>query len=321
MMPASLVQSRLTGRERFAVTGATGWFGQCALDLLDAVLGDEAAVRVTAYASRERAVRTRTGRTVEVHPLSDLPHQHPAPTHILHFAFLTRDLVAVRGFQEYVTANLTITTTLLEAIIALEPAGLVLTSSGAVYSETSFETDLRNHPYGTLKHLDERLLGSAMGDVGGTTAIARVFNVAGAGITKPDHYALGSLIGMAIRGEPLTVRATVPVVRSYVGVDEVIGLALWATLRGPSVTFDTGGEITEIGDLARLIARVHGLPESRVLHQLSPQAPGDRYLGRGDEMARLAEDAGLVLRPLEALVRETSTWLTARAVVEPRGRA
>jgi hypothetical protein len=88
--PVDLIADALRGTDEIvAVTGATGWFGAVALDLLYEALGDHAPGRVVGYASSAREVAVSNGRTVTVRPLVDLASQDPPPTTLLHFAFLT----------------------------------------------------------------------------------------------------------------------------------------------------------------------------------------------------------------------------------------
>jgi len=310
--PVDLVADALRGTDELvAVTGATGWFGAVALDLLYKALGDQAAARVVGYASSVREVVVSDGRTVTVRSLIDLVSQDPPPTALLHFAFLTRDKIAALGVDRYASQNVTITATVLAAIAKHKPRHVVVASSGAVYSSTGrLVSDLRADPYGTLKHLDELAFRAAMGDVGGVCVIPRVFSVAGARMTKPGLYALGSMIGMATVGGPIEVQARGPVFRSYCGVDEVVALSLWLALSGRDAVFDTCGTIVEIGDLAALVAQVHDLDVGVVRRTWDPDLVADRYFGDGRLMEELASEAGLLLRPLPALVRETSAWLT-----------
>lgn len=82
-----LIAELLGDAEKFiAVTGATGWLGSVALDLLYEALGDQAPARVVAYASSAREVVVADGRVVAVRPLVDLVAQVPAPTTLLDFA-------------------------------------------------------------------------------------------------------------------------------------------------------------------------------------------------------------------------------------------
>jgi UDP-glucuronate decarboxylase len=305
------LRSVLTGDERIAVTGATGWLGASAMELLDRVLGPtEAAARVTAYASRDRGARTRSGRSLDIHRLAELPNQSPAPTHVLHFAYLTRDRLADHSVDEFAAANLAITAVVLDAVASHRPRGIVFASSGAVYNhDRTLTTDLRGNAYGTMKHIDELVLRAAAGDVGATVVIPRIYNLAGAGMTKPDVYALGSLIKMARSDRRLLVRSGSPVIRSYVGVDEVVSLSIWLAMRGQSAVFDTAGHLVEIADLAGLVADLHGLDRDSI--DRSP-ATGDRddiYVGDPTDWTRLTSLAGFEEPPLDELVRETSEWL------------
>jgi UDP-glucuronate decarboxylase len=305
--------------EHIAITGATGWFGAVALDLLYEALGDGAPDRVTAYASREREIQVIDGRIVRVRPLHDLLTQDPAPTTLLHFAFLTRDKVAALGVDRYTSQNVAITAAVLDAIAVHKPRHVVVTSSGAVYSATGrLESDLRTDPYGTLKHLDELAFRAATRDVGGVCVVPRVFSVAGRRMTKPGLYALGSMIGMATDRGSIEVRARGPVFRSYCGVDEIVALTLSTALSGRDAVFDTCGAVTEIGELARVVAGVHGLDGDAIQRDWDPDAAADRYCGDGRSMEALAVEAGLSLRSLPALVRETSDWLTARELESGR---
>jgi len=309
--PAELVAEALRGTEdTVAVTGATGWFGAVALDLLYAALGGDAPARVMGYASTAREVAVADGRTVSVRPLAELVSQDPAPTTLLHFAFLTRDKVASLGVDSYTRQNLAISATILDAIAKHHPRRVIGASSGAVYSSTGrFASDVNADPYGVLKHLDELAFRAATHDVGATCVIPRVFSVAGPRMTKPGLYALGSMIQMAAAGGPIEVRAQGPVYRSYCGVDEVVSLALSAALAGREVTFDSGGCVVEMGDLARVVAQVHGLGDEAVRRTWNPAGVESRYVGDGRLMEELAAEAGLAFRPLPALVRETAAWL------------
>ncbi len=236
---------------------------------------------------------------------------------LLHFGYLTRDKVATMGVDAYVAANVAITAHVLDAIAVHRPIAVVMTSSGAVYGPDGRPAhDVSENPYGTLKRLDELAVRAAVAEVGGSSVVPRVFSVAGPHMTKPDLYALGSMIAMARHGGPIEVRARGPVVRSYCGVDEVVSLSLWAALGGGAalgdLVFDTAGTPVEMGELARIVAEVYGLPAGSVARSLDADAVPDRYVGNGSTMVDLAAEAGLTMRPTADLVRLTASWLESR---------
>lgn len=327
MSPAALVADALRGTDEIiAVTGATGWFGAVALDLLFTALGEDAPARVVGYASVAREVTVADGRTVVVRPLHELVSQDPPPTTILHLAYLTPDRIQALGVDAYTSQNVAITATVLDAIATHRPRHVLVTSSGAVYSSSGrLAADLRSDAYGTLKHIDELAFRTASRDAGAVCVIPRVFNVAGGRRSKPTLYALGSMIAMARDGGPIDVHARWPVYRSYCGVDEVVALSLWLALAGVDVVFDTSGEIVEIGDLALLLARLHGLDESAVRRIWDSASAEDRYVGDGRRMLELAARAGLRLRSLVELVTESSTSHNLpgmnQAAIDRTGRA
>lgn len=306
MNPLQLVRALLAGTsDEIAVTGATGWFGATALDLLYEALGPEAVHRVRGYASRAREVTVSDGRRVVVRALPDLVGSRFSV--LMHFAYLTRDRVADLGVSDYVAANAQISSTVLAAVQTASPRWVVTTSSGAVYrSDGSMEADLGANPYGALKRLDELAFSGLAHEVGAVSIVPRVFSVAGPRMTKPSAYALGSMIAMAKAGGPVVVRAGRPVVRSYCGVDEVLALTLQAAHEGRSRTFDTGGHIVEMAELAALVADEIGGGCAVERPELDETATTDRYVGQGAAMAGLAARARMELRSLPALVRATA---------------
>lgn len=287
------------------MTGASGWFGATALDLLFAAPGEAADGRVVGYAGSGREITLPSGRAVEVRPLAELLTDEP-PAVLLHFAYLTRDRAGEVALGDYVTSNVAISAIVQEAVRRHRPQLMVTASSGAVHEpDGTLAHDLATNPYGTLKVLDELAFARAAEQVGAGWAVPRVFAVAGAGITKPEKYALGSMIQAARDGGPVEIRATRPVYRTYCGVDEVIALALWAAAHRPSV-FDTHGHLVEMADLAAAVARTVGNGCAVARAAFEPTQPADRYVGEPTVFRQLVADSGLRLATLDELVIATA---------------
>jgi nucleoside-diphosphate-sugar epimerase len=175
-------------------------------------------------------------------------------------------------------------------------------SSGAVYGDAGARGD---HPYAGLKLEAERTLRAAAADVGAACVVPRIFSVGGPRLPRGGVYALADMLDMAAEGGPITVRAGHGVHRSYCGADEVVALAVWAAAAGRSLVFDTCGEDVELGDLAQRVAGAHHLGPDVVVRGPADGRPDDVYVGDGRVMRSLAGAAGLRLRSLDELIRES----------------
>lgn len=294
-VPPDLARRLAADGGTFAVTGASGWFGRVTLDLLAAALGpEEFRRRVTAYASRERHVGVAGVGEVRLLPLAQLE----AADTLLHYAFITRRNLPPGELDAFVRANVEITSRVLGVIAGGGVSRLFVTSSGAAR-----RPDLAANPYGALKALDELAFPEACRRAGAACVVARVFNVAGAHMTHAGVYALGDLLARAQRGEPLEIAARGDVVRSYVGVEEVVLVALGELMESRSSSFETAGpEAVEVEELARRVRRVVGRDGLAVVRDRDPAVVPDVYVGDGGRFGELAARHGVALRGLDELI-------------------
>jgi UDP-glucuronate decarboxylase len=299
---------------RFAVTGASGWFGRVTLDILGELLpGNELGERVACYASAARDLILDDGRVLPLRPFDELPELDPPPTHLLHYAYLTRDRADALGVDRFVRDSAQLTQTILQVIATRPLEGFFFTSSGAAagYGGASGH-DVSANPYGSQKVLDELVFRQACRDAGTRIVIARVFAAAGRHMTRPELYALGNIIGQTRQGGPVRVQARRHVVRSYVGVEDVVKVALVRLLDDvapPETLFDTGGEPLEIEELARRVIGALGREDVTVERVHGVTDPPDVYVGDGAAMDRLAALHGVSLTPLDELIRQTAAEL------------
>ncbi len=294
-----LVQRLARGVERFAVTGATGWFGRTTLELLGLALGPHAfRQRVDAYASRPHTVTVVGVGDVAVRPLDQLASADV----LIHYAYLTPDRLAGMGAAAFAAANLAITTRIRAALEDGRYRALLTTSSGAAR-----EPDFDLNPYGALKRLDELVLPGA---VDGPALVIRVFNASGPHMSDPARYALGDLILQARADRPLTLTASGEVIRSYCLVADIVQVALAELLDGGSGQVETAGEQeVEIEDLAGEVRRALGREGLPIERRRDPEAPPDRYVGDGRRLRELAHRHGLALTSLRDQIRLTAGGL------------
>lgn len=298
------VRPPAVGDLRVAVTGATGWLGRAACEVLA-----RSGHRIEAFAGRPRSLTLDAGPTLDVRRLGELP----ATPHdvLLHYAYVTREHVQERGVDAYVADNVAITATVCEALRMQRPQAVFHASSGAAANAAG---DLRADPYGVLKRLDEQTLRAAARDAGARCVTVRVYNVAGPWMTKPG-FALRDLIEQAASGGPIRIRARHAVYRSYVDVEDLAELAVALGSRqggDADLQIDTaGGEVVEIEQLARRVCAVLGCPDRAIERDFAGEEPIDDYTGAGGRLQQLAGELGIPLRPLDEQIRRTAHNLTA----------
>jgi nucleoside-diphosphate-sugar epimerase len=312
----SLMGSALVDRDVcFAVTGATGWLGMATLDVLDIALGPRAGERVIAFGSRGREIKLRAGRSVRVHALDNLDHLANDKRYIfLHYGFLTRAKVAKYSHDDYIAGNAAITDAVSRTVSARKTIGLFVPSTGAVYrKDGTLDDDITANPYGVLKLRDEAHFAQIAAQLGISLTMVRIFNLGGPYINYVNTYALSSIILDVLRGGRVTLRASHPVIRSYVSIFDVIDLAL-CTLsdreQPMAKPFDTAGEREiELGELAQYCATVLGRPGIPIERPPLREEPADRYVGDGTAMRARAARYGIALASLPDQINETADFL------------
>ena len=246
---ARALAAQALGNDRVLVTGASGWLGRTALDLL-APLG----LPTLAVASRARIIRVGDCE-IECRVWEDREVAAFAPTVVLDCAFLTRDRVADMPLADYVSANRTLTERLVYATqLAGVRLALTISSGAAVYPHDALDRRVEHNPYGYLKREAEHRLAQAAAESGAVPVVARAWSISGAHVQKPQGYALGSMILAAASGA-IRITARHPVFRRYVLAEELLALGIAEGGVGPA-TIDSGGELVEMAELAARIAAV-----------------------------------------------------------------
>jgi nucleoside-diphosphate-sugar epimerase len=302
---ARALAARALGNDRVLVTGASGWLGRTALDLL-APLG----LPTLALAGRPRKIRV-SDCNIECRVWDDHEVAAFAPTVVLDCAFLTRDRVADMPLDEYVATNRALTERLVYAT-QLPGVRLALTvsSGAAIHPHDAFEGPIEHNPYGYLKREAEHCLTRAAADSGAIPVIARAWSISGAHVQKPHGYALGSMIRDADSGA-IRIIARRPVFRRYVLAEELLALGIAEGSVGPA-TIDSGGELVEMADLAARIAAVVR-PEAVITRgEIDPRDP-DRYHSDGQDWERHCKKWGLASAPLDHQIAITARGVLGRA--------
>jgi len=314
MFPERISRALQRSPLNIVVTGAGGWLGQASLQMLADTLGDTFENRVFAFGSHERTLSLSAGRKLPCSKLDDLSRLPKGRYVFLHYAFLTKDRVPQMTLDQYVRANAQITAVVEAAMRRVDTVGAFVPSSGAVYRpDRSIETDLEANPYGVMKYSDEQHFAALAQELGFRLALVRVFNLAGPHINKVGSYALASILTDIIRGHAVVLRATQPVIRSYVHVEDLVALALSIVLNDAAANipaFDTAGEVeVEVGDLARRAVKLLQREDIAIERPPLTSHIPNRYVGDAAVWRSLAKRLAMELVPLDTQILDTAHYL------------
>jgi len=302
---ACALAARALGNDRVLVTGASGWLGRTALDLIAPL-----SLPTLALASRARTIRVgdcEIGcRTWDDREVADF-----APTVVLDCAFLTRGRVAYMPLGEYVAANRTMTGRLVYATqLPSVRLALTVSSGAAVYPHDAHDGPIEDNPYGYLKREAEYRLAEAAAESGAVPVVARAWSISGAHVQEPQGYALGSMIRDADAGA-IRILARCPVFRRYVLAEELLALGIAEGGVGPA-TIDSGGELVEMAELAARIAAVVRPDTVITRGEVDPRDP-DRYHSDGQDWEMRCQRFGLTSEALDRQIEITARGVLGRA--------
>lgn len=303
------------------LTGASGWFGRTALHAYELAYGPEALRRdVIPFASRPSQVDFGSAHgPIQALPLETIS-TYPAPSGLLHLAFLTRDKVKTMGWQRYVNLNRDITATVLAVLKANPDLPVVALSSGAAQDAENQDgaSLLQSNPYAVLKHQEEQ----ALEQIASTrlAVVFRVFAASGRFMTRPEKFALGDFLMHGLEGRPIVVQNPALVMRSYIHADTLMR-ASWRLIRGrcehglqtPGFhRIDACTHTVRLTDLARFIAKQFNVPCLTPSHNHEREQQ-DLYIGDPLPMTALLRKLQLPACDLQEQIADTCIGLRRAA--------
>jgi nucleoside-diphosphate-sugar epimerase len=295
----------LDHEHKLVITGAGGWLGTELLELLLATYGTEKIINnVVCLGSRARTLQLSDGTKLQIRELTEsVETDHVAG--FVHLAFLTRDKVSVFGTEDYSFRNLAITSRAIRLIEQIRPNWIATVSSGAVFSEPSgpLENNVLANPYGFTKRVEETMLSQVAHDMGANLSVGRLWGAMGSYMPVNRAYAVSDFIVQAHSSNSISIRADHEVWRKYCDAQEFMNVLVTSAETYTRTTYDSGGELIEIGELAKKIA---GLSNSGV----AVDRPGtvgipDRYFPDGKKYDHLCESLGIPQTKLNDVLRST----------------
>jgi nucleoside-diphosphate-sugar epimerase len=280
--------NNLRSDDRVLVTGASGWFGRTAI-----AMTREASLDLLATGSKDQQIDI-DGQSQAVHAQSLEVISAFKPTVVIDTAFVTRERLPILGHKTYIETN----QKLIEQSLALAALPSVRKyigfSSGATMhlaGHTSFSPE--ENPYAAQKRIYESKMSEIAGSLQSDISVARVWSVTGSYCTKPQAFAFTDLIAQAKLGL-IEIKAKHLVYRRYCALEDVLAIAIPPTAPGSNPIFDTGGDLIELGELAKIVVELVNL-NSEIHRRLDKALPQDSYHSDNKDWGKLAGLAKLGL--------------------------
>ena len=279
-----LFLNNLRSDDRVLVTGAAGWFGRTAI----AMTGG-AGLELLATGSKDQKIEI-DGQSQAVHTQTLEIILAFRPTVIIDSAFVTRERLPVLGHKAYIEANQKIIDESLAIAAMPSVRKYIGFSSGAtkhLAGHSSFS--IEENPYAAQKRMYESKISEITANLQSDISVARVWSVTGSHCTKPQTFAFTDLIAQAKLGL-VKIKARHLVYRRYCAIEDVLALAMLPSAPGGNPIFNTGGDLIELGELAKIVVD-HVNPNAEIRRQIDPQLTPDDYHSDSKEWGQLIKSA------------------------------
>jgi nucleoside-diphosphate-sugar epimerase len=148
---------------------------------------------------------------------------------------------------------------------------------------------LEENPYAAQKRIYESKISEIAANHQSDISVARVWSVTGSYCTKPRAFAFTDLIAQAKLGL-IEIKAKHLVYRRYCALEDVLALAMLPSAPGGNPMFNTGGDLIELGELAKIVVGLVN-PNAEIRRQIDPQLTPDDYHSDSKEWGELVQSA------------------------------
>ncbi len=250
-----ILRDKLQLYPRICITGASGWIGKEASDLLLRTLGSDFQNRVTLVTSKGQNIFLRSG-SFATSSWNNFIQKGDFDL-IIHFAFLNQERVNELGVDLFIEMNRKITSDVLSVASRNLSGDILAASSGAA---KSYKSDLKSKSsyevYAGIKNeMESRFISSSNFRHLG---LMRIWNISGIYAKLEAPYALSSFISQALRGDTIQLNGAPDALRTYVNAQEMIWVYLMSLGTLDYFALDSGGFTIKLIDLARLVSSAMG---------------------------------------------------------------
>lgn len=282
MEARKLVLQCVKPSDRVLILGYSGWFGSSASELLN-----RTGAQILGCNSRGLKMISDGPKNIYGSMLQGCKEFEP--NIVIDSAFLTREKIQVLGTETYISINKTLINQALEISELKSVERFIGISSGAARGPlSSTPTAILEDPYGALKSEYENLLTTSDSRVKEGSVLLRAWSMSGPHVRNPELFAFFDLIKQS-KTRSMKIDSNAHVYRRYSDAEDLVAVGLASTTGGFAV--DSGGELVEIGELARTIREVLG--STAEIHREVTSSEDDHYYSDGDSWNEGASRVGL----------------------------
>jgi nucleoside-diphosphate-sugar epimerase len=303
--PNEIASTLISPGDRVLITGATGWFGKTALDLLDAKGAELLLV------GRKDQEVTVGGKAYFQNRWS-LPLVNDfKPELVIDTAFSTREKISEMGVRKYIEQNEEILARSYQ-IARMDTVRTYLGfSSGAALDHASV-VDKAEDPYGYLKREFELRMREISKTSSAVISIVRAWSVSGKYVTKPESFAFSNLIRQS-HSTNINITAENAIWRRFCSLDELIAVGLAADKELKFNLINSGGTLVEIGELAKIICLATGRTP-HIQRNTNPSLSPDLYHSDNQDWIQAVSRIGLRTKSLEDQILDVDRFLFPLAI-------
>ncbi len=285
----------ISENDRVLVLGASGWFGKTAVQI-----AKEHRALVMARTSKGNEIldfESRESRSGHFQECIDFQ-----PTVVIDCAFVTRHKISAYGTDQYLRIN----DGLMDQALQLQSQTFVrrfigVSSGAAVPYLLNNKLDQKLDLYGFQKAKYERQLGIPGDASKQNVVLLRPFSMSGKHCQTPTIYALYDLLEQS-KSSRIVINSKELVYRRYTDVEDFLRVAL--TVPTGSEVVESGGELIEIAELAKLIVEEQG-SEARIERSFFPKG-ADRYHSDNLSWERATKSIGFAPKNLREQIRNSA---------------
>jgi nucleoside-diphosphate-sugar epimerase len=232
----------ISNQERILVLGASGWFGQTFLNMID-----KSVPTLVIGSSKKDKCQVWDPNTIK-----DFQ-----PTLVANFAFLPRHKLSNYSRDDYISINMELIERMRFASQLEKVKAVVSISSGASQNVKAQDGINSQDIYGALKKYEESVVLSCQTS-NRSTVILRTYSVSGPFVRDIDHYAFSSFVQQSLVRKEIQLLSNGLVFRRYVSVGDLLAIGFARAVQGWSGLIESGGQLIELSELSRLIAGLLG---------------------------------------------------------------